>query len=466
MGITRSQIESAAPDQAALKAASGLLKPAKWPLRGRDAAGGLLWGECQGSGANPYRVAADLSDLGAKCTCPSRKFPCKHALALMWFYADDPAPFQTGEAPDWVAEWLGRRRKGSASPTPASTATKARGGDISAALADELETEADPKAEARRAAATVKRAEDTRTAILAATRDLDGWISDQLRTGLAGLIADLPGRCRRIAARLVDGKAQALASRIDEMPARILRLKASEQPDAVVGELSKLVLLVRAWRASPDDPGIAREVATAESRDAVLENPATLRIEGEWEVLGDRIASRRDGLVSHASWLLLREGGAPGAPRFALLQDFYPASAGRRTSAFSSGDRFHGQIAYYPGMAPRRGVIATRRATAAPVDAAPALTAEDPLSVWRDQLAAVPWSLDAPVLLPPGRLARDSAGKAWWLADSDSRALPLDSEPAAHLFGMHFEAMAGIWTGAHLDLLAAWSDWGRITFDD
>ena len=82
VALSRSAIEAIAPDQSALKAAAGLLKPAKWDARGR--AGELIWGECQGSGANPYRVCADTgSDPGSKCTCPSRKFPCKRALALM-----------------------------------------------------------------------------------------------------------------------------------------------------------------------------------------------------------------------------------------------------------------------------------------------------------------------------------------------------------------------------------------------
>ena len=93
MKIELSAIEAAAPDQASLKAAGGLRKPAKWSGAGISAEGQFIWGACAGSGANPYRVMADLSDLGSKCTCPSRKFPCKHALALMWMRADDSLTF-------------------------------------------------------------------------------------------------------------------------------------------------------------------------------------------------------------------------------------------------------------------------------------------------------------------------------------------------------------------------------------
>ena len=111
MSLGTSSIENAAPDQASLKAASKLVSPAKWPERFISGDGGLIFGACQGSGANPYRVVVDLSDLGAKCSCPSRKFPCKHALALMLQYSGGPADFVQADVPAWVADWLGRRRK-------------------------------------------------------------------------------------------------------------------------------------------------------------------------------------------------------------------------------------------------------------------------------------------------------------------------------------------------------------------
>jgi hypothetical protein len=76
MVLSLAKIEALAPDQAALDAARKLLKPATWPTLACDEAG-LVWGEAQGSGATPYRVVVSEVDAGYKCTCPSRKFPCK-----------------------------------------------------------------------------------------------------------------------------------------------------------------------------------------------------------------------------------------------------------------------------------------------------------------------------------------------------------------------------------------------------
>ena len=112
MAIELKAIEQLATDQAALKAAAGLAKPGKWSGVGTSRDGALVWGECAGSGANPYRVMADLRDLGNKCTCPSRKFPCKHVLALLWLNAEAVTAFAPADTPAWVSDWLGRRRDG------------------------------------------------------------------------------------------------------------------------------------------------------------------------------------------------------------------------------------------------------------------------------------------------------------------------------------------------------------------
>lgn len=458
MTLSRSAIEAMAPDQSALKAAAGLLKPAKWPLRGRS--GPLIWGECQGSGANPYRVTADVEDIGSKCTCPSRKFPCKHALALMWMFVDDAAAFQAApEAPAWVLDWVGRRRKTGAA-TPAAGKAEAPK-SLDAATAAEPEAAADPAADARRQAAALKRAADTKQQVAAGLDELETWIGDQLRGGLAGFLAETTDRCRRIAARLVDAKAGALAGRLDEMPARLLSLPAEERVDAAIAELGKLTLAASAWRAEPDDAELRREVMTTEARDDLLSDPAVLRVDATWEVLGERVTTRRDGLVSVAAWLMnLGQDG----PRFALLLDFFPASAGRRSGAFAAGHRFRAELAFYPARSPLRAVIAQRaEAGEASEHPWPSALEPDPLASCARDLLASPWRLETPVLLPPGRLAEDAAGRAWWLGES--ACLPIEGKLPAVALGAAFEGAAGVWNGARLSLLAGQTNWGRLAFD-
>jgi len=84
---SRERIEQLAPDAASAKAGLGLAKPAQWRTLGRSDQ--VIWGECQGSGANPYQVRVALANAVYRCTCPSRKQPCKHTLALLYLYAGE-----------------------------------------------------------------------------------------------------------------------------------------------------------------------------------------------------------------------------------------------------------------------------------------------------------------------------------------------------------------------------------------
>src|SRR4051812_28757030 len=74
--LTTEQVLALAPDAASVKAGQGLANPASWVSLGRDERS--VWGECQGSGKLPYRTQMDAHGPAFHCSCPSRKFPCKH----------------------------------------------------------------------------------------------------------------------------------------------------------------------------------------------------------------------------------------------------------------------------------------------------------------------------------------------------------------------------------------------------
>jgi hypothetical protein len=459
VAIELKAIEQLATDQSSLKAAAALAKPAKWSGIGMSRDGALLWGECAGSGANPYRVMADLRDLGNKCTCPSRKFPCKHVLGLLWLDAEAVVPFAPADTPAWVSDWLGRRRTGAGAPKAASSDPTAIAKDARAAQLAEPEAAEDPKETARREAAAAKRSEDTERTILDALDALEQWIGDQLRMGLSAFIDDATARCRRIAARLVDGKAAALAGRLDELPGRLLALPPGDRPRGAVVELGKLVLLARAFRSAPRDADTRRAVATSESRETVLAHPHALRVGGRWEVLAEQVQTRRDGLVSQTTWLLnLGETG----PRFAMLLDFFPASAGRRGSVFTPGERFSGELAFYPSQQPLRALL-VQRGAAEDATASEWPAAKEPLvEALTRPLLAEPWTIEVPVLLPAGRIARDDAGHAWWRSADGATILPLAEDAEGLRCGTDLTRSAAIWSGNRLTILAAQSSWGRI----
>ena len=107
LNLTEEQIVQLAPDASSVKAAKGLATESKWILRASGTR--ALWGHCQGSGKTPYQTVIDTQDLAFKCSCPSRKFPCKHGLGLLLLYAARPELFGAADEPEWISEWLAKR---------------------------------------------------------------------------------------------------------------------------------------------------------------------------------------------------------------------------------------------------------------------------------------------------------------------------------------------------------------------
>lgn len=459
MPLSVQDVEALAPDQASLKAASKLTTIGKWPLLGENQNAGLIWGECQGSGSNPYRVTVHENDHGYKCTCPSRKFPCKHALALMWIRAEGKGAFGEGDVPAWVSEWMGRRRSGT--PAVNSDAKANTTKSIDGAAKDEPEKVETPEQIARKKKAVETRAAQKRAGLMDATRDLEQWIADQTRMGLGTFIDDVTTRCRAIAARLVDYKAQALASRVDEIPAQIMALPLEDKTEAAIAELGKLVLLVRSWQANPENPELMRQIANSETREQVLADPQGRIVEGIWEVQNERITTRRDGLVSHGTWLCLVDSKRTD---FALLLDFYPAATGKRGRSFFSGDRFHAKIKFYPGPTELRGLIAERgERLNDDVIMEGDTSLNDPLVPYRDLQNRAPWVQSFPLTFGASSLLRFDSGRTW-LRQGDVM-LPVVNDMDDVFLGCDIHSATGLWNGTRLDLLSARTSLGFAEFD-
>ena len=107
MKITEQYILLQAPNAAAATNGRNLSRKGSFLGHGRNADSNVYWAECAGSGKNPYRTSIDFSISESaptcRCSCPSRQFPCKHALGLMYEIMADK-PFEAGEIPADLAE--------------------------------------------------------------------------------------------------------------------------------------------------------------------------------------------------------------------------------------------------------------------------------------------------------------------------------------------------------------------------
>ncbi|HEX4302389.1 MAG TPA: SWIM zinc finger family protein [Rhizomicrobium sp.] len=455
MSLSLQAIESVVSDQASLSAARKI-RPGDWPLLGREEARQLVWGECQGSGSAPYRISVDLNDLGAKCSCPSRKFPCKHAVALMLAALDRPAAFANGTAPDWVNDWLSRRRPG-ATAKPADR--KEGAAPVSLAAADEVESR-DPQAEARAAARRASLKAQREDSVLSGLDELDRWIADQMEKGLASFAQRAPQQCRLAAQRMVDAKAPALATQLDALPAEILALPEAERATFALEALGRLHLLANAYRRQDRLPGdlrsdVRRLVGWTIERQELLEDAQALRVQSTWMVVATHAEVQPDRLRRIETWLMNRD------LRFAVLIDFVPVVAGKGGSAFVPGEAFEAEIAFYPSAAPLRGLIVSRGAAAAFEWPAAQNTLGAALEDYDTRVAGLPWLSAWPVVVGAAQIAGLEDGRLW-LSD-ETECVPLarrQQDEALALTAVDLARVAGLWDGRSFTALAAQTSLG------
>ncbi|SEG05767.1 SWIM zinc finger [Thermomonospora echinospora] len=429
----REQILGLAPDASSAKAAGGVAKPAKW--RGAGCDSHSVWGECQGSGKSTYQACVDLSEPAFRCSCPSRKFPCKHALGLLLLWSEGAV--DAAARPQWVAEWLDQRRQRAAKAEERRTATAARAPD--------------PRTAERRA----QRVDD-------GVAELARWLRDQVGQGLARA-EQAPYRVWDDAARrLVDAQAPGLAAQVKSLSA--LR-HGDGWPERLLEEYALLALLARAYRRRADLPEPLR--ATVRSRigftvpqEEVLRGE---RVRDEWYVAGSRDLAQ-DQITTRRAWLRgIRTG------RSALVLSF--AAPGRPLDAsLVVGTAFDAELAFYPGAQPLRALVAERHG---PVSAAPrGTTVGGLLQEYADALARDPWLDRWPAVLEGVRLAtpRQTPVRADTLhaVDEHGDALPLHFSPSNEsrhdpwrllaVSGGGSFTLCGEWSPRGLRPLSAWHE--------
>ncbi|MEU1051026.1 SWIM zinc finger family protein [Streptomyces sp. NPDC005876] len=391
---TADQVLALAPDAASRKAGSKLGAAGPWSEAGCDDEG-TVWGLCKGSGSKPYQTVVDLAGATGpayKCSCPSRKFPCKHALGLLLLWAGGDGAVAPGQAPDWARQWLATRRERAERQRPADSAGAPSG---------------DPEAARRRAERRAER-------ITAGTTELEQRLADLLRGGLAGAEQAGYGMWEETAARMVDAQAPGLAARVRELGA--IPSSGPGWPVRLLEECALLHLLDQGWLRREHLPdGLA---ATVRSRVGLTGTPDGPALRDRWLVLAQydtvdaRLTTRRIwiyGAASHRTALLLSYGAAGRAPELAL----------------PVGLLLESEVTPYPGAGQHRASLGERFAP--PVRTAirpPGITTSAAAARYGEALRDDPWLESVPVTLD--RVIPVPDGDTWQLADAGGdTALPL-----------------------------------------
>jgi hypothetical protein len=419
MSLSLEQVLALAPDASAAAAGKKLGTPAPWQnLGGNDDA---YWGECKGSALYQVRVAR--ADLAAKCTCPSRKLPCKHTLGLLVLAATAPKALTGTEPPEWVIEWLLRRGEGAVR----RAARQERAADAEPP---------DPAAQERRAAKRVDR-------VLQGLDAFDLWLNDLMRNGLASVETQGVSFWTQQAARMVDAQASGIAARLRRLADLPHREGWTER---LLGELGRLALLTHAFRRLDQlDPPLREDLRqlvgwTAEQDEILRAGEA---VTDHWAVIGQSL-EEEERLKVQRNWLV---GAASG--RQALVLQFAVGAAPFATMLLP-GTLFDGDLVFYPSALPLRALIRERRGSPLALDRFPgAVSVETLLDGWSGALARLPWLDRYPAVLQSVVPIPDGPS-SWRLRDAAGVQLPLvrgDHWLLLALSGGHPIDLAGEWDG-------------------
>lgn len=105
MKITEDWIIAQASAASAVQNGRKLSQKGSFSGFGKTADETLFWAECAGSGKTPYYTSIDFTNETTptcRCSCPSRQFPCKHSIGLM-FEILAGKPFAVTEVPEDLA---------------------------------------------------------------------------------------------------------------------------------------------------------------------------------------------------------------------------------------------------------------------------------------------------------------------------------------------------------------------------
>lgn len=445
LALNEEQILAGA-DASSIKSGKDLATAKKWLSLSFDERS--IWGECQGSGKLPYQAIIDTQSLAYKCSCPSRKFPCKHGLGLALLYVRQEGSFSKKTAPDWVQDWISKRD---------STQQKK--------VERAVEIANDPEKAEKAAKTAAKTAEKREGNVAVGIADLRLWLYDWMRTGILSAPEKDMNYWQSQAARMIDAQAPGIANLIKDIGK--INFYRPNWEAQVLEQFALLFLLTEGF--------INMEKLSAE-RQADVRNligfthdlnqiKQSAGVSATWIVVGKETEiEAQTNLHIERNWLYSVEN-----QQFALILNF--AFRGQFPTDYirlSPGQVFDGELAFFPSACPLRALIKSKTDKKSKFN----LSGDDIVTALMKQTVyfqQYPWLNRAPMLLAGISLIKQN--NQWFCKDGYNNALPL--HPDFQYF-WHFAAVSGghpvtLFALREQDAivpLAAWGNMGVHGFEE
>jgi len=415
---TQEQILALAPDTSSAKNAQALAVRSKWLSLGYNQQ--AIWGECQGSSSNSYRIQIDLIELAFKCNCPSHKSPCKHAIGLFLLFADQEDAFTEKTLPQETS-------------------------------LDTPKHKSDNKTESTKkvvdTVAQAKRAQMRYNKVAAGMQDLELWLRDLVRQGLAVAQGQPYSFWDTAAARLVDAQAPGVARMLREIGS--IPHSGIGWEERLLIQLGRVYLLISGFKRLETFPAemqadIRTQIGWTQQSEELLTSSG---VRDRWLILGQRV-TEEDKLRSQFNWLWGEQSQQP-----ALILNFAYGNQPLDTSLIP-GTSIDAELVFFESAYPLRSLVKIHHDAAESVDKMPGYSnIPNMMQAYAKALARNPWIDQFPVALQAVMPVFNDDGNFCGVRDADGYMLStsgLSSQQTWQLLalsGGHAVGIFGEWNG-------------------
>lgn len=377
MEWTEENIDSLSPDDATAKRGKSLAHPSKWVSMSTNEE--AIWGECKGSGSQPYIVQINLNGPKFKCSCPVPRPPCKHVLGLFYSYVQNKNNFKKQTPPEAVANWLSKHQQ-----TAKIVENKSQ--ENGTALSDTASEKSKNDKE--------KRWQERVELMSNGIEELELWLTDMVRQGIANTDAFKPSFWNQIAAKMVDAKLPRISTYLKETHQLIIQKQ--DWTELITARLGELYLWVEAFKKRESlAPLLQEELYVALGKtitkpEVLGKNPS---IKDLWLVLGKKEGVDVEGRNYRRVWLQ-----GQNYKKIALILDFAFGNAGYEQQ-YMVGDLLQGDLTYYSNHYPQRAILENLKSTVAPANIGAYTCIHDFLKAYSQAIAQNPWLVQFPIIL-------------------------------------------------------------------
>jgi hypothetical protein len=331
-----------------------------------------------------------------------------------------------GDAPDFVREWLDKL----AQQTRKREERKKRSG----------EKKIDPRQQAKTLAERKKN-------ILAGLNELEPWLINLIRHGLADPKIKASDFWEVKAARMIDAQAPGIANCLRDMAT--IPNSGQDWVETLLTQVGQLYLLIQSFKRfdelSPETQADLRAVLGWYHRQEEILD--TLPLHDQWLVIGRQETSVENRLRLQRGWLR-----GHTSRRDALIMEFAFGDAPFETRLYP-GQWVEADLVYFPSRYPLRTFIQKRYDISVPPPLMTGASIQANVETYAQALACNPWLRQFPFLLKAVIPTRHSGH--WIVREAEGNYLPLSRTfkqrwSLLALSGHHPIQLTGEWDGQSL----------------